>query len=63
MYVLPDLRDLGVGRALGLAMVEHARLRFKRVRLRTGPEGSAFYVAIGFEQTTWELDATHVWRL
>ena len=50
VYVTPDLRGVGVGRALVLAMVEHARLRFMRVRLRTvTPEGSAFYIAIGFE--------------
>jgi GNAT superfamily N-acetyltransferase len=64
VYVSPDVRGVGVGRALVLAMVDHARLGFTRVRLRTErPEGSAFYLAIGFEETTSEADATHGWRL
>jgi len=47
VYVVPDVRGVGVGRALVLAMVDHARLGFTRVRLRTvRPQGSAFYLAI-----------------
>ena len=50
VYVAPDVRHTGVGRALVQALVENARHRFKRVRLRTTtPHGSAFYIAIGFE--------------
>lgn len=64
VYVAPEMRGVGVGRALVLAMVEHARLGFRRVRLRTvRAEGSAFYLAIGFESTPSEADATHGWRL
>jgi GNAT superfamily N-acetyltransferase len=64
VYVASDMRGVGVGKALVLAMVEHARSGFTRVRLRTTrPEGSAFYLAIGFQPSTSEVDATHVWRL
>jgi hypothetical protein len=51
--------NLVVGRALVLALVDHARATFQRVRLRTTtPEGTAFYLAIGFEPID-ELAGTH----
>jgi GNAT superfamily N-acetyltransferase len=50
VYVAPDVRGVGVGRALVEGLVEHARHRYRRVRLRTvTPDGTAFYRAIGFE--------------
>lgn len=59
VYVSPDARRNGVGRALVLALVDHARLTFERVRLRTTQhEASHLYLALGFEETD-ERDATH----
>lgn len=60
VYVSPDARRLGVGRVLVTSLVEHARGRFSRVRLRAGPaEASGFYLRLGFEETPDEPDATH----
>lgn len=60
VYVSPDARRLGVGRVLVMSLVEHARGRFSRVRLRAGrTETSGFYLRLGFEETPDEPDATH----
>lgn len=60
LYVSPDVRGIGVGRALVEALVDHARGRFTRVRLRTTRPGvSAFYLGLGFEETPDEDDSTH----
>lgn len=62
VYVSPDMRGRGVGRYLVTALVDHARTTFKRVRLRsTGAPD--FYLALGFEETKTEPDATHVMEL
>ncbi|MGD2043558.1 MAG: GNAT family N-acetyltransferase [Acidimicrobiia bacterium] len=59
VYVLPSARRSGVGSLLVKALVEHARGRFSRVRLRIGtPRGGPFYEALGFHPTD-EADATH----
>lgn len=62
VYVSPDMRGRGVGRLLVSALVDHARTTFKRVRLRSkgAPD---FYLALGFEETDAEPDATHVMEL
>ena len=60
VYVSPDARSLGVGRVLVMTLVEHARGRFSRVRLRAGDtEASGFYVRLGFDEAPDEPDATH----
>lgn len=60
LYVSPDVRGTGVGRALVQALVDHARGRFIRVRLRTTRTGvSEFYLGLGFEETPDERDSTH----
>jgi GNAT superfamily N-acetyltransferase len=64
LYVSPDVRGMGVGRALVVALVDHARGRFDRVRLRTTRPGvSQFYLGLGFEETPDEEDSTHQIRL
>lgn len=64
LYVLPDARHRGVGRSLVFTLIDQARATFRRVRLRTGqPEASQLYVALGFEETGDEPDATHVFWL
>lgn len=63
VYVSPEVRGSGAGRAVVQALIEHARAGFTRVRLRTvTPAGTAFYLSLGFEETPDEPDATHVWR-
>lgn len=60
VFVLPDARGRGVGRVLVMALVDHARTGFRRVRLRTVTSaGSAFYRSLGFVETPDEADATH----
>jgi GNAT superfamily N-acetyltransferase len=64
LYVLPEARRHGVGRSLVLALIDRASPTFRRVRLRTiQPEASRLYLALGFEETGDEPDATHVFRL
>jgi GNAT superfamily N-acetyltransferase len=60
LYVDPEFRRRGVGRALVARVLEHAGQHFARVRLRTLREDAdLFYVALGFRRTTAEADATH----
>lgn len=60
VYVSPDARGVGVGSQLVMALVEHARAGFHRVRLRAGPQRAAgFYLALGFSETPDEPDSTH----
>ena len=64
VYVSPDVRSGGVGRVLVMALLDHARGRFDRLRLRTvTPAGAAFYKSLGFEETGDEANATHQIRL
>jgi GNAT superfamily N-acetyltransferase len=64
LYVSPDARRQGVGRSLVLGLIDAARPTFRRLRLRTSqPEASLLYLALGFEATGDELDASHVFRL
>lgn len=64
VYVIPEARELGIGRTLVTALVDHARGGFTRVRLRTNrPEASQFYLRLGFEETSDEEDSTHQIRL
>lgn len=59
VYVVPGARGKGVGRHLVERLVDHARVGFRRVRLRTvTPEGTAFYLALGFREVD-EPDGTH----
>lgn len=63
LYVSPGARGRGLGRALVVALVDHARGRFVRVRLRASPPGASdFYLRLGFEETRDEQDSTHqIW--
>lgn len=63
LYVMPAARGVGAGRAVVIALVDHARENFERVRLRVGPDDArGFYLRLGFEET-FEDDATHQIRL
>jgi GNAT superfamily N-acetyltransferase len=64
LYVVPELRRRGVGKAMVAAILEHARRSFGAVRLRTDrAEADSFYVALGFARTPGEEAATHILRL
>jgi GNAT superfamily N-acetyltransferase len=59
VYVLPEARRSGVGRALLRQIVAQAPRAFRVLRLRTfTAEGAAFYAALGFTETR-EPDASH----
>jgi GNAT superfamily N-acetyltransferase len=64
LYVLSAYRRLGVGRGLVSDVVDAARGRFRRLRLRTGDPGAAhFYETIGFRRDADGGRATHVMDL
>jgi GNAT superfamily N-acetyltransferase len=61
LYVLSGHRRLGVGRRLVSEVIETARGRFDRLRLRTENPGAAqFYEAIGFRSSGATDNSTHV---
>jgi len=63
VYVHPSRRRQGVGKTLIEFLVEQARGRFERVRLRSARmPGPDFYAALGFAETD-ESNATHVLEL
>jgi len=63
VYVRPAWRNRGIGCALVAALVELARGRFRRVRLRAeNADAARLYERMGFEPTT-EPDATHAMNL
>ena len=53
MYVVPEMRRQGVGRALMLAAIEWARRRnCVNVRLRASDDGRPLYASLGFKTGT-----------
>jgi GNAT superfamily N-acetyltransferase len=63
VYVRPAWRNRGFGRALVTSLVEHARKKFRYVRLRAeNPSAARLYERIGFIPSE-ESDATHVLSL
>jgi GNAT superfamily N-acetyltransferase len=64
LYVLSAYRRAGVGRDLVTAVVQSARGRFARLRLRTHHPGAArLYERLGFHPTADVPDCTHVMDL
>ena len=60
LYVAPQWRRGGVGRALVSEVLHHAQGRFTRVRLRTLRDDAAqFYLSIGFDGGGGEPACTH----
>jgi GNAT superfamily N-acetyltransferase len=50
LYVAAEARRQGIGRALMLAILGHARGRFRRLRLlTTTPDAARFYERLGFQ--------------
>ena len=63
-HVLSAFRRRGVGRHLVAAVIDSARGRFDRVRLRTENSGATrFYEALGFRPSGAAADYTHVMEL
>ncbi len=61
LYVATAWRRQGVGRALVGAVIEAARGRFDRLRLRTRTaEAARFYETLGFVPRAEEAESTHV---
>jgi GNAT superfamily N-acetyltransferase len=60
VYVRPAWRNKGIGRALVTTLIDHARMTFHRVRLRTlNGEAAHLYERIGFS-TVESPNATHI---
>jgi N-acetylglutamate synthase-like GNAT family acetyltransferase len=60
LYVLPEIRRMGVGRLLVERAIEDAGNHFTAMRLRTLDEQSAlFFEAIGFARVEDQDEATH----
>lgn len=60
VYVRSDWRRRGVGRVLVSALIEHARMSFRCVRLRAdNPRTSAFYETMGFTAID-DANASHI---
>lgn len=64
LYVLRAFRRLGVGRGLVAEVIEAARGRFDRLRLRTeNPAAAEFYERLGFRRCVEVADCTHALEL
>ena len=64
LYVLSTCRRLGIGARLVEAIVEAARGRFDRLRLRTlDPEAARLYERLGFSRRDDVADCSHVLEL
>jgi GNAT superfamily N-acetyltransferase len=64
LYVLSEQRRHGVGRRLVSEVIEVARGRFDRLRLRTEAPGAAqLYQALGFRPSVGTDDCTHIMTL
>ena len=60
LYVSPAYRRRGVGSALVADILAHAKAHFRTVRLRTDrTDANTFYLALGFNGTPGNPDATH----
>ena len=60
LYVAGEFRRCGVGRQLVMKVIEVARGRFERLRLRTSDASAArFYDAIGFHRCSDLPECTH----
>lgn len=63
LYVLPSLRQRGIGRALVQSIVTHAAGRFDALRVRTdSAHASQFYERLGFRAVACP-DASHMLTL
>ncbi|MGH9331210.1 MAG: GNAT family N-acetyltransferase [Vicinamibacterales bacterium] len=64
LYVLVAHRRRGIGRQLVTEVIETARSRFDRLRLRTENAGAAqFYETLGFRRSVGVRDCTHIMEL
>ena len=64
LYVLRVHRHRGIGQQLVTAIVQAARGRFQRLRLRTqNPEAARLYERLGFRAAVDATDCTHVMEL
>lgn len=60
LYVLPQCRRLGVGRAIVEAVERSAQSRFRVLRLFTdSPDADRFYVALGYEPVSGSTRVSH----
>jgi ribosomal protein S18 acetylase RimI-like enzyme len=64
LYVLGACRRLGVGEQLVTAVIEAARGKFERLRLRTeNPAAARLYERLGFQRQLDVPDCTHIMDL
>ena len=63
VYIRPDRRGRGLGRALIDAIADHARPHFRMLTVRAGrADAAAFYEAIGFQpEPPIEMATHHKW--